>query len=127
MTSKKSNRNSKSNGSREGEAIAEARIFAMPQREYEFYVYILGSRSRNLYIGMTNNLHRRVAEHREHRPGAYTAQYNIDRLLYFERFQYVRSAIAREKELKDLNRARKIELIEKVNPTWEDLAADWFK
>jgi putative endonuclease len=76
---------------------------------------------------MTNNLRRRVAEHREHRPGAYAAQYNIDRLLYFERFQYVRSAIAREKELKDWNRARKIELIEKVNPTWEDLAAEWFK
>jgi putative endonuclease len=51
--------------------------------------------------------------------------YNIDRLVYFERFQYVRSAIAREKELKDWNRARKVELIEKVNPTWEDLAADW--
>ena len=127
MTSKKSNSNSNSNGSCGGEAIAEVRMFAMPQREYEFYVYILGSRSRNLYIGMTNNLRRRVAEHREHRPGAYTAQYNIDRLLYFERFQYVRSAIAREKELKDWNRARKIELIEKVNPTWEDPAVELFK
>jgi len=59
--------------------------------------------------------------------GAYTAQYNIDRLLYFERFHYVRSAIARDKELKDWNRAHKIELIEKVNPTWVDLAAGWFK
>jgi putative endonuclease len=97
----------------------------MAGREYQFYIYILGSRSRNLYIGLTNNLRRRVSEHREHRPGSHTGLYNIDRLVYFERFQYVRSAIAREKELKDWNRARKVELIEKVNPTGEDLAEDW--
>jgi putative endonuclease len=97
----------------------------MQGREYHFYVYILGSRSRNLYIGLTNNLRRRLSEHREHRPGTHTASYNIDRLLYFECFQYVRSAIAREKELKDWNRALKVELIEKVNPTWQDLATDW--
>ena len=71
-------------------------------------MYILGSRSRNLYVGLTNNLRRRAGEHREHRPGSYTAEYNIDRLLYFERFQYVRSAIAREKELTDWNRALKL-------------------
>ena len=81
-------------------------------REYQFFVYILGSRSRNLYIGITNHLRRRVAEHREHVPGRHTARYNIDRLLYFERFQYVRSAIAREKELKDWIRALKVALIE---------------
>jgi putative endonuclease len=88
-------------------------------------VYILGDRSRSLYVGLTNNLRRRVGEHREHRPGSYTGRYNIDRLVYFERFQYVRSAIAREKELKDWDRALKVALIEKVNATWEDLAADW--
>ena len=98
---------------------------SMAGREYQFFVYILGNRSRNLYVGLTNNLRRRVVEHREHRPGSHTGEYNIDRLLYFERFQYVRSAIAREKELKDWNRALKVELIEKVNPTWEDLAAEW--
>jgi putative endonuclease len=97
----------------------------MSEHAYQVYVYILSSKSRNLYIGLTNNLRRRVAEHREHRPGSYTGFYNIDRLIYFERFQYVRSAIAREKELKDWNRALKVELIEKVNPTWEDLSADW--
>ena len=95
------------------------------RREYQFFVYILGSRSRNLYVGLTNNLRRRVGEHREGAPGSHTAEYNIGRLLYFERFQYVRSAIAREKELKDWNRALKVALIEKVNPTWEDLAKDW--
>src|ERR1700761_9323717 len=97
----------------------------MQDREYHFYVYILSSRSRDLYIGMTNNLRLRISQHREMRPGTYTSQYNIHRLVYFERFQYVRSAIAREKELKDWTREKKIALIEKVNPTWEDLAASW--
>jgi putative endonuclease len=100
-------------------------VGVMSKREYQFFVYILGSRSRNLYVGLTNNLRRRVGEHRGHMPGSHTAEYNIDRLLYFERFQYVRSAIAREKELKDWSRALKVALIEKVNPTWEDLAAEW--
>jgi putative endonuclease len=97
----------------------------MPQREYIFYVYILSDRSRRLYIGMTNDIVLRVAQHREHRPGTYTARYKIDRLVYFERFQYVNNAIAREKELKDWNRAKKIVLIERENPTWEDLSEKW--
>jgi len=97
----------------------------MPQDEYNFYIYILSSRSRQTYIGVTNSLRTRVAKHRERVPGSYTARYNITRLVYFERFQYVNNAIARETELKDWNRARKIELIESMNPTWEDLAADW--
>jgi putative endonuclease len=92
--------------------------------DYEFYVYILSNRSRTLYIGVTRHLRIRVIQHRENKPGSFTARYNIRRLVYFERFQYVRNAIAREKELKDWNRARKIELIEKTNPTWQDLAAD---
>ena len=97
----------------------------MEQREYIFYVYILSDRSRKLYIGMTNDIVLRIAQHREHRPGTYTARYNIDRLVYFERFQYVNNAIAREKELKDWNRAKKIALIERENPTWEDLSEKW--
>lgn len=90
----------------------------MAHREYHFWVYILPSRSRNLYTGMTNNLIRRVAEHRENKADTYTARYVIHRLAYFEYFQYVNSAIAREKELKHWTRKQKIELIEKVNPTW---------
>jgi putative endonuclease len=97
----------------------------MQQREHTYFVYILASRSRTLYIGVTNGLGARVAQHRELRPGSFTSRYNIDRLVYFERFQYVRNAIAREKELKDWNRSRKMALIESVNPTWEDLAKDW--
>jgi putative endonuclease len=97
----------------------------MPRKEYDFFVYIAASRSRQLYIGFTNGLRRRMAEHREHRPGTYTARYNIDRLVYYEVFQYVNTAIAREKELKSWNRARKIGLIESINPTWEDLSLRW--
>jgi putative endonuclease len=93
----------------------------MPNREYHFWVYILSSRSRNLYVGMTNKLIKRTATHRANIPGTHTARYTIHRLVYFEYFRYVRSAIAREKELKRFTRADKIALIEQVNPTWEDL------
>jgi len=93
----------------------------MPAREYQLWVYILSSRSRNLYVGMTNALIARTAKHREHIAGTYTARYAIDRLVYFEYFQYVNDAIAREKALKRCSRAQKIELIERLNPTWEDL------
>jgi len=93
----------------------------MPPREYHFWVYILSSRSRNLYIGMTNSLTARINTHRESIPGTHTAHYNIHRLVYFQYFRYVRNAIAREKELKHWIRAQKIALIEAVNPTWEDL------
>ena len=97
----------------------------MLRREYHFYVYIMASRSRNLYIGLTNSIFVRVAQHRESRPGTYTARYKIHRLVYYEEFAYINNAIARENELKDWNRAKKDALIEQSNPTWEDLAADW--
>ncbi len=93
----------------------------MPPREYHFWVYILSSRSRNLYIGITNNLRRRTETHRKEITGTHTGHYAIHRLVYFEYFRYVRSAIAREKELKHWTREQKIELIERVNPTWDDL------
>ena len=96
----------------------------MPPREYQFWVYILSNRSHTLYIGMTNNLSRRVQQHRDQKPGTHTAHYQIGRLVYFEYYQYVRNAIAREKELKHWTRAQKIALIERVNPTWEELLRD---
>ncbi|WP_433974009.1 GIY-YIG nuclease family protein [Tunturiibacter lichenicola] len=97
----------------------------MQQREYHFYVYILASRSRTLYVGFTNNIRQRINQHRNKNPDTHTAKYNIGRLVHYEHFTYVLNAIAREKELKDWNRSKKIELIEQSNPTWEDLAADW--
>ena len=101
--------------------LPPANLLQMPPREYHFWVYILSSRSRNLYVGMTNDIHRRVIIHREARPNTHTAHYNIHRLVHCEYFRYVRSAITREKELKRWTRAQKIELIERTNPTWEDI------
>ncbi len=96
----------------------------MRQEDYQFWVYILSSRSRTLYIGMTNSLRKRVMEHRNQAPGTFTARYKITRLVYCEQFQYIDDAIAREKELKRWTRAQKIALIEAANPTWEDLMPD---
>ncbi len=90
-------------------------------REYSFWVYILSSRSRNLYIGVTNSLKHRTATHRKSLPGTHTAQYAIHRLVHFEHFQYINNALARETQLKRWTRQQKIELIEQNNPTWEDL------
>ena len=90
-------------------------------REFHFWVYILSSRSRNLYVGMTNCLPRRTQTHRDKTPGTHTDRYTIHRLVYFEYFRYVRSAIAREKVLKHFTREQKIDLIKRNNPTWDDL------
>jgi putative endonuclease len=93
----------------------------MPKREYNFWVYILSNRSHVLYIGVTNNLGKRVTQHRKQTPGSFTTRYKITRLVYFERYQYINNAIAREKELKRWTRAQKIALIESANSTWEEL------
>jgi putative endonuclease len=97
----------------------------MPLRDYHFYVYIMASRSHDLYVGFTNNIFRRVAEHRSAPPDTHTARYNINRLVYYEHFTYVLNGIAREKELKDWSREKKLALIDATNPTWQDLAHDW--
>jgi len=91
------------------------------RREYHFWVYILASRSRNLYVGVTNSLIRRTHQHRGGKGGVHTAHYAVHRLVYYEYFQYVRSAIRRETELKRWTRDAKVALIEKRNPTWVDL------
>ncbi len=93
----------------------------MRQDEYQFWVYILSSRSRTLYVGMTDSLRKRIVEHRRQTPGTFTTRYNVTRVVYFEQFQYVNNAIAREEELKKWTRAQKIALIDAANPTWEDL------
>ena len=87
-----------------------------------FYVYILASRiGGTLYIGVTNDLIRRVAEHRLKSVKGFTKKYEVDRLVYFEQFDDAENAIGREKRLKKWNRAWKIRLIEEVNPNWDDL------
>jgi putative endonuclease len=88
-----------------------------------YYIYILASRRRALYIGITRDLADRVARHRaKENPNSFTAKYNIDRLVYFEEYTVVKDALAREKELKGWRRGKKIRLIERVNLHWQNLA-----
>jgi putative endonuclease len=88
-----------------------------------YFVYILASESRELYIGITNDLSRRVAEHRAgHDPESYSSRHETMRLVFFETTSDVLSAIRREKRLKRLSRQRKLRLIETMNPEWRDLA-----
>jgi putative endonuclease len=91
-----------------------------------FYVYILASDSRELYVGITNNLVRRIVEHREGRdPFHYVFRHATTRLVHVEAAGEARDAIRREKQLKGWTRRRKLALIEETNPEWEDLAAFW--
>jgi putative endonuclease len=108
---------------------AEARLsllcFRMDEREY--YTYIVASRTRVLYIGVTGNIGARVKQHREKRSPGFTADYNCNRLVLLERYSTPGAAIAREKQLKGWTRAKKLALIEKLNPTWIDLSEEWGK
>ncbi len=98
----------------------------MPRR-HEYYVYILANKHRTvLYVGVTNDIRRRVEEHRTCRnPGSFSSRYRITDLMYAERFGYVNDAIRREKQIKKGPRRRKEALIDCLNPDWRDLAADW--
>jgi len=96
-------------------------------RQRLYFVYILSSNSRRLYNGVTNNIIRRAWQHREKQVAGFTADYHITSLVHFESTPDVRSAIAREKELKGWRRSKKLELIERENPGWLNLAADWFE
>jgi len=96
-------------------------------REHRYFVYILSSKSRRLYTGVTNDLFRRVLEHKRGEIPGFTQHYKINRLVYYEEFQYIGNAIRREKVIKGWLRARKVALIEHENPTWDDLAVDWGK
>src|SRR5256885_12258676 len=87
-----------------------------------YWTYIMASRSRVLYTGVTNDLGRRVNEHKQSLIAGFTERYRITRLVYFEEYADIRDAIAREKQIKGWVRSRKINLIEERNPTWDDLA-----
>ena len=90
-----------------------------------YYVYVVSSRSGTLYIGMSNNIERRMWEHKSGEFEGFATKYGCDRLVYYEGFDDVRKAIDREKQLKGWVRRKKIELIESVNPRWQDLAEKW--
>jgi putative endonuclease len=91
-----------------------------------YYVYIMASRSRVLYTGVTDDLAGRVEQHKTGATVGFTGWYNVTRLVYFETFPDIRDAIAREKRIKGWTRAKKMHLIQNKNPHWTDLARDWF-
>jgi putative endonuclease len=96
------------------------------RKRKSYFVYIMGSLSGTLYIGVTGNLHKRAFEHKFHRTEGFTDRYDAERLLYWESYDDVHKAIAREKQLKGWRRAKKIALIESVNLHWLDLAKEWY-
>jgi putative endonuclease len=99
----------------------------MPRSQRTYYVYILASKSRVLYVGITSRLISRLGEHRSGELGGFTSDYRLHRLVYFECFDWADAAIRREKQLKRWRRENKIALIGRRNPTWEDLSAEWGK
>jgi putative endonuclease len=90
------------------------------------FTYIVASRSRTLYVGVTSDLEKRVFEHKKKLHEGFSATYNCDRLVWFERFSEVAQAIAREKQLKRWRREKKVVLIKANNPTWVDLSEGWY-
>ena len=87
-----------------------------------YYVYIMSNkRNTVLYVGVTNDIERRVAEHKNHLLPGFTARYNVDKCVYVEDCGSIEDAIAREKQLKGWTRAKKIALIEQLNPNWDNL------
>ncbi|HVT89366.1 MAG TPA: GIY-YIG nuclease family protein [Tepidisphaeraceae bacterium] len=91
----------------------------------QYHVYIMTNQSRTLYVGVTSELEQRVGQHKSKQVPGFTSKYNCTRLAWYESFTDVNEAIACEKRLKGWSRAKKIALIEAMNPQWEDLVADW--
>ena len=98
----------------------------MGQDPKYYCVYIMGSLSGTLYVGVTGQLHQRVFQHKFHHFEGFTDKYDVTRLLYGESYDDVHKALAREKQLKGWRREKKIALIMKRNPHWVDLAAEWY-
>ena len=91
-----------------------------------YYVYILTSETGTLYIGVTNDLQRRIYEHKYGLIEGFTKRYSVARLVYYEETPEVNEAIAREKEIKKWRRSKKLDLIKSLNPEWKDLSDGWF-
>jgi putative endonuclease len=93
----------------------------------QYYVYIMSNKSRTLYAGVTSNLERRVYEHKRKVRQGFTTRYHITHIVYFEATQDIHAAIAHEKQIKGWLRAKKIALIESLNPEWRDLSEGWYE
>lgn len=92
----------------------------------DYYVYIMSNPSRTLYIGVTNDLERRVLEHKQKQIPGFTSKYNLTMLVWYETFSDIGQAIEAEKTIKAWRRAKKVELVQKTNPQWNDLAEQWY-
>jgi putative endonuclease len=97
----------------------------MHGRRHTYWVYLLSSISRVLYCGVTNNLYRRVEQHREGESPCFTRHFRCSRLVWYEAYHHIDLAIAREKQIKRWSRSKKIALIVLENPTWVDLSEPW--
>jgi putative endonuclease len=91
-----------------------------------YYVYILANMTGTLYVGVTSNLEGRMLQHKSHAIEGFTKKYKVDKLMYYEEFQYIEDAIRREKQIKGYRRNKKRALVESQNPKWEDLSEGWF-
>lgn len=94
-------------------------------RMKQYYVYIMSSKTGTLYTGITNDLQRRVYEHKHKLIAGFTSRYDVNRLVYFEMTNDVHAAIAREKQIKAWRRSKKLTLIKSMNPKWQDLSETW--
>jgi putative endonuclease len=96
-------------------------------KQHNYWAYLMASRSGVLYVGMTNNLERRVWEHKQKLVEGFTRKYNCTKLVWFEEFREVRDAIECETRIKDWRREKKVALIQKCNPQWKDLSEGWYE
>ncbi|OGH93590.1 MAG: hypothetical protein A2538_05185 [Candidatus Magasanikbacteria bacterium RIFOXYD2_FULL_41_14] len=94
-------------------------------KQHNYYVYILASDSGTLYTGVTNNLEKRLSEHKQKLVKGFTEKYDVEKLVYYEHYQDINTAIAREKQLKNWRRDKKEFLIKQINPHWHDLSSEW--
>ena len=95
-------------------------------KDHNYWVYMMSSRTRVLYCGVTNSVQRRVLEHKTGRVKGFTSKYRCDRLVWMEEYGWVRNAIAREKEVKQMRRELKEALINEQNPAWADLSENCY-
>ncbi len=96
-------------------------------QDSQYYVYIMTNSRRTLYVGVTNDIERRVYEHKHKLADGFTKKYNITWLAYFEETSDVAAAIEREKQIKSWRRSKKVALIESMNPRWKDLSTEWYE
>ncbi len=96
------------------------------RQDRSYYVYIMSNGKRTLYVGVSNDLERRVYQHKRKLIAGFTKRYNITWLVYYEETSDIVAAIEREKQIKGWRRSKKVALIESANPRWKDLAMDWY-